>query len=160
MISNAPQLELELEAGLLEREAIDSVLDGLAPLFASTNGERSGLFVASTNAGTATTLRFWSDSQAVGVALANPELFPWCLANAPCAALARRFHITGPNFTWLGGDEAMQAAWSTAHLSLQQSEIEIAYVVGICFGTETSPGQVQAWCLRQEAATSKSGCSR
>ena len=150
MTPGPPQLEVELQPGLLEREAIDSVVDRLAPLFAAGNGERSGLFLASPNAGTATTLRFWADAQTSGVALANPELFPWCLANAPCAALARRFRVTGPNFTWLGGDEAQHAAWLAAELALQQRDIDVAYVIDVCFATETSPGRLRAWRVHQE----------
>lgn len=47
-----------------------------------------------------TALRFCAEALEVGPALASPAAFPRCLANAPCAAIARRFGMTGPNATW------------------------------------------------------------
>ena len=138
-------IELELPGDTLERQAIDAVMDGLSPLFEERTGKRSALFLASPDAGNATALRFWADAQLAGVALANPELFPWCLANAPCAALARRFGIIGPNSTWLGGEEALQAAWSAAEYAIRQGRVECVFVVSVCFGSSASPGWLRAW---------------
>lgn len=76
--------------------------------------DRVALCVASSNAGSGTSQRFWADARRVGVALANPAVFPWCLANAACGALARRFGATGPNFTHLGEAEAMLSAFDCA----------------------------------------------
>jgi hypothetical protein len=141
-------IEFELHCDVLERQAMESAMDRLAPLFESGSGERSALFLASPNAGSATALRFWADAQTTGVALANPELFPWCLANAPCAALARRFGIVGPNFSWLGGEEALQVAWSAAEYALKQRRVECAFVVSVCFGRCGAAGWLLAWCMR------------
>lgn len=135
---------MDLAGDDLERSAIEAAMDELAPLFEGAAGPASALFVASPNAGTATALRFWSDAQRTGVALANPELFPWCLANAPCAALARRFSITGPNISWLGDDEALEAAWSAAELALQQGHALRAFIVSVRFGPG---GRLRAWRL-------------
>lgn len=138
-------IELELPSDTLERQAIDSMIDRLSPLFEERIGKRSALFLASPDAGNATALRFWADAQSAGVAFANPELFPWCLANAPCAALARRFGIVGPNCTWLGGEEALQAAWSAAEYVIRQGQVEYVFVVSVCFGPYDSPGWLRAW---------------
>ena len=61
--------------------------------------------------------------------MANPELFPWCLANAPAAALARRFGITGPNYSLLGGDDAALAAFHAASDDLTTRRVDAAVVV-------------------------------
>jgi hypothetical protein len=152
MMRPAGDIELELDCDVLERQAMESVMDRLTPLFESGAGERRALFVASPNAGSATAQRFWAGAQAAGVAFANPELFPWCLANAPCAALARRFGITGPNSTWLGGDDALQAAWCAAEHALQRRRVDCVFVVSVCFSPASgSPGRLRAWCLRAKA---------
>ena len=145
-------IEFELHCDVLERQAMESAMDRLAPLFENGSGERSALFLASPNAGSATALRFWADAQTTGVALANPELFPWCLANAPCAELARRFGIVGPNATWLGGEEALQAAWSAAGYVLKHRQVECVFVVSICFGRCDAPGWLRAWYIRDSLA--------
>jgi hypothetical protein len=99
----------------LERELIDSITPRLTPLFDSgVPRHRTCLLVASSNAGAATSIKFWTDATLVGPALASPELFPWCLANAPCGAIARHFGVTGPNFTLLGAADAMMGAIETA----------------------------------------------
>jgi hypothetical protein len=145
-----PDIELELPADALEREAMELAMEPLAGLFEGGAGEGSALFVVSRNAGSASALRFWADAQRSGVGLANPELFPWCLANAPCGALARRFGITGPNATWLGGDEALQAAHVAASTALAAQQIERAYVVAVDFGSVTQgEGRLRAWLLVQ-----------
>lgn len=98
----------------LEREVVDSITPRLVPLFDSgVPRNRTCLLVASSNAGAATSIRFWTDATLVGAALASPELFPWCLANAPCGAIARHFGVTGPNFTLLGAADAMMGAIET-----------------------------------------------
>ncbi|WP_143071861.1 hypothetical protein [Nitrosospira briensis] len=99
----------------LERELIASITPRLVPLFDSgVPRHRTCLIVASSNAGAATSVKFWADAAQVGPALASPELFPWCLANAPCGAIARHFGVTGPNFTLLGAGDAMMGAIEAA----------------------------------------------
>jgi hypothetical protein len=92
-----PQLESE-------QASLEAMFDHMAPLFecvSSVEGERDGaLLVVTDDAGSGTSVRFWREALAVGLDVASPGAFPWCLANAPCAAIARRFGITGPNLTW------------------------------------------------------------
>lgn len=119
---------------LLEREAVEAALAALAPLFEFEGArERTALFVVSSNAGSATSMRFWAEAVRTGVGLASPELFPWCLANAPCGAIARRFGITGPNYTCLGEAEALTGALQAAADELAASRVDVALVVAFEF---------------------------
>jgi len=118
----------------LEREAVEAAFAALAPLFEFEGSrERAALVVVSSNAGSATSMRFWADALRTGVALASPELFPWCLANAPCGAIARRFGITEPNFTCLGEAEALAGALQAAADELAAARVEVAVVVAFEF---------------------------
>jgi hypothetical protein len=144
-------IDMELSSARSEREAMEAALERLAPLFAGGSGHTSALFVVSANAGSGTALRFWADAQRSGVAVANPELFPWCLANAACSAISRRFGITGPNSTLLGADDALRAAWSAALYALTQRRAERAFIVEVNFASNVgAPGRLRAWFLRGE----------
>ena len=119
---------------LLEREAVEAAFTALAPLFEfDGSGERTALFVVSSNAGSATSMRFWAEAVRTGVALASPELFPWCLANAPCGAIARRFGITGPNFSCLGEADALSGALQAAADELATARGDAAVIVAYEF---------------------------
>lgn len=135
---------LSFDAGL-EREVMDQVADAIAPLFDSeVPGERIGLIVASDNAGSATSVRFWAEAVRTGVGLASPERFPWCLANAPCGALARRFAITGPNSTLLGEADALLAALETSVDLFAQGSIDSAIIVALSFASDSQCGRAIA----------------
>jgi hypothetical protein len=141
---------LDFDAGL-EREAMEQIGDGIAPLFEiAVPRERIGLLFVSDNAGSATSLKFWADALRTGVGLASPELFPWCLANAPCGALARRFAITGPNSTLLGEADALHAALDTSADLFAQGSIDSAMIVATCFAADGQPGRAIALRLRPE----------
>ena len=88
---------LPLSPELPEQAALEAALDGI------TLGvtPETALLVLTEDAGSATAAKFYADALATGPALASPAAFPWCLANAPCATIARRFGLTGPNVTWL-----------------------------------------------------------
>lgn len=134
-------MTLRLPTAASEQAALDAVLDGLAPAFGEAlppGGERPhALLVLAEDAGSTTAVRFWADALATGLPLASPGAFPWCLANAPAGALARRFAITGPNFTWLlpqawgAQDLEGPAAWLVSHLapSSAQNATPQAWVV-------------------------------
>ena len=132
----------------LEREATEQIIGGIAALFdIETPRERIGLIVVSDNAGTATSVQFWSDAVATGVAVASPELFPWCLANAPCGALARRFQITKPNLTLLGESDALLAALDTAADQIAQRQVDSVVIVALSFVYGHKAGKVLALCM-------------
>jgi hypothetical protein len=123
----------------LEREAVDTVLPQIEALLgphvqAGDARARVGLFVASSNAGAATSLAFWSQAQRTGPAFANPELFPWCLANAPCGALARHLGIT-----FLGGADALFDALEAAHDLLDAGRIAFGLIVALDFADAARP---------------------
>lgn len=129
----------------LEREAMTQVIEGLTPIFdVATARDGIGLIVASNNAGSATSQHFWAEAVRVGVAVASPELFPWCLANAPCGALSRHFGITGPNATLLGEGDALLGALDTAAQWLAPQRIEHAVVVALSFASAATHGQALA----------------
>ena len=95
--------------------------------------DRSGLYVVSANAGFQSSLLFWTEAQRSGIAFANPELFPWTLANAPGGWLARHFGITGPNATYTGHVEALLAAFEQAGEDLAEARIDTAWIVAVDF---------------------------
>ena len=148
-------LSFDLPRAASEQEALESVLDCLAPLFErvpAVDGERdAALLVVSDDAGTATTVRFWRDALAVGLGVASPGAFPWCLANAPCATIARRFGITGPNLTWLTSFDDPHGAFEAPSAWLEDwlrsraeiGEVSEAWVVAIHFGGPVA--KVTAW---------------
>jgi hypothetical protein len=120
-------------AELVER--VDGLFAGLR------DPERAGLYVVSPNAGFRSALVFWSQAVQTGVAFANPELFPWTLANAPCAFLARRFGVRGPNLTFTGDASALSMAFAQADEHLHQGIVDTAWIAAIDFadaaGAET-----------------------
>jgi hypothetical protein len=124
-----------------EQESLEAVLDDLAPLFEMVpivDGERDGaLLVVSDDAGSATAVKFWRDALSTGLAVASPAAFPWCLANAPCAMLAQRFGVTGPNLTWLVSFDDPRAAFDAPAAWLADR---------LCFGPDDEK-PLDAWLL-------------
>jgi hypothetical protein len=150
-----------------EREALDAVLETLAPAFDDEPPVSGALLVISEDAGSATAVGFWREALAQGLGLVSPGAFPWCLANAPCGTLARRFGITGPNVTWLANltgalDHQRRAfeapaGWLVEYLATtaQASDPQSgqAWVVALVFG-EHAPGGPRAmvWQWRSSNA--------
>lgn len=86
-----------------EREALEEIVNTLQAKYGKPGNPKStGLFVISNHIGTQSSIAFWKDVIKNGPAFANPELFPWILANSACGVIARHFGITGPNFTYTG----------------------------------------------------------
>jgi len=109
--------------------------------------DRSGLYVVSANAGFQSSLLFWTEAQRSGIGFANPELFPWTLANAPGGWLARHFGITGPNATYTGHVEALFAALEQAGEDLTGARIDTAWIVAVDFA-QTPAQRTQFGVLR------------
>jgi hypothetical protein len=106
----------------------------LAVIFQSPiDPDRSGLYVVSANAGFQSSLLFWTEARRSGPAFANPELFPWTLANAAGGWLACHFGITGPNATYTGQIEGLLAAFEQAREDLTGWRIHTAWVVAVDF---------------------------
>ena len=62
-------------------------------------GNQTAVYFVSSNAGTFSSITFWQNALEHSPRFANPGIFPWCLANATSGYIARRFSITGPNYT-------------------------------------------------------------
>jgi len=62
-------------------------------------GKQSAVYFISSNAGTYSSIAFWENALEHSPRFANPGIFPWTLANATSGYIARRFSITGPNYT-------------------------------------------------------------
>jgi hypothetical protein len=150
-------LSLPLPSAASEQAALEAVVDEFAPIFAgvpTVDGERDGaLLVVSDDAGAATAVNFWRDALAAGLGFASPAAFPWCLANAPCATIARRFSVTGPNCTWLtpfvdsrGAFDA-PAAWLADQLCANSYEgtPREAWLVALHFGAQSPRVMVWHW---------------
>jgi hypothetical protein len=143
-------LSCPLPRAASEQESLEAVLDDFAPIFetvSTVDGEREGaLLVVSDDAGSATTVKFWRDALSTGLAVASPAAFPWCLANAPCASIARRFGVTGPNLTWLVSFTDPRtafdgpAAWLADRMGLKAGDVERfeAWLVALHFGAPTA----------------------
>lgn len=150
-------LSLALPSAASDQSALESVLDDLAPVFEAVpanDGEREGaLLLVTDDAGSDTAVQFWRDALAVGPALASPGAFPWCLANAPCAMLARRFAVTGPNITWLATRSDPHsafdapAAWMADHLlsARAMGQPAHAWLVALHFGAPHPHVMVWHW---------------
>jgi hypothetical protein len=150
-------LSLPLPSAASEQAALEAALDDLAPIFAcvpTVDGERDGaLLVVSDDAGAATAVNFWRDALAAGLGFASPAAFPWCLANAPCATIARRFSVTGPNFTWLTPFSDSRAAfdppaaWLADQLCANPYEgtPREAWLVALHFGAQRPRVMVWHW---------------
>jgi len=62
-------------------------------------GNHTAVYFVSPNAGIFSSIAFWQNALEHSPRFANPGIFPWTLANATSAYIARRFSITGPNYT-------------------------------------------------------------
>jgi 3-oxoacyl-(acyl-carrier-protein) synthase len=116
-----------------ESETMSLLAERIRPLFEPAPPPDAGLYVASTNAGFQSAVRFWSEARRTGLAVASPELFPWTLANAPCGWLARHFRVTGPTFTFSGGSDAAASALTQAEDDLRCGRVRCAWVITLDF---------------------------
>ncbi|WP_149276819.1 hypothetical protein [Pareuzebyella sediminis] len=81
--------------------------EGIAELFAEYvrkeqlqfHGVRSALYLLTNAAGSDSSIKFWGNALEHSPRFANPNIFPWTLANATAGYLARQFSIEGPNYT-------------------------------------------------------------
>lgn len=86
----------------LEKEALPGIVETIEMEFGKpSNPDAIGLYIVSNHIGTNSSIAFWKDVIQHGPAFANPELFPWTLANSACGYIARHFGITGPNYTYI-----------------------------------------------------------
>jgi hypothetical protein len=117
-----------------EKETLPRLGERIKGLFDPPSpADKSGLYLISANAGFHSAVEFWSAARRSGLGVANPELFPWTLANAPGGWLARTFGIAGPNFTYTGGTNALLAALTQAREHLLGGDVVTGWVVALDF---------------------------
>jgi hypothetical protein len=155
-----PAVWCSLPHGMSEQESLEAVLDEFVAAFETVpivDGEREGaLLVVSDDAGSATAVKFWRDALSTGLAVASPAAFPWCLANAPCASIAQRFGVTGPNLTWLASFADPRtafdapAAWLADRLCLEPGVGKRfdAWLLALHFGAPNARAMLWHWGRR------------
>ena len=120
------------------------------PLMDRNVGEEArGIYLATGDAGVDVSVGFWAMALAETPRFANPAGFPWTLANAPASLLARELRIRGPNYTLVGGADAMLAALEHAEDDLALGNVAEALVVGCDLGVRPSRVQAAAAVLLQ-----------
>lgn len=123
-VSNA-QVDPALPPGIAENWLVEQV----ALLVRDCSPEQTGLYLATTDAGVQASIRFWADGLRDGLGFANPRDFPLTLANSPAACISIRYHLYGPSYTLVGGDEATFAALEQAQDDLRLCLVESAIVI-------------------------------
>ncbi|MFT3702671.1 MAG: hypothetical protein QM802_09890 [Agriterribacter sp.] len=116
-----------------EKEAMPGIVEKIEKEFGKpANPAAIALYVISNHIGTNASLAFWKDVINNGPAFANPELFPWTLANSACAYIARHFGITGPNYTYTFPPEnqaCMNEVLQQAGEDLRKLELENCWII-------------------------------
>lgn len=116
---------------LPEKEAIPGIIEIIEKEFGNpSNPSAIGIYIISNHIGTNSSLAFWKDAVKNGPAFANPELFPWTLANSVCGFIARHFGITGPNYTYTCDPENEAC---TSEVVKQAEEDMIRYQLEDCW---------------------------
>lgn len=95
--------------------------------------KKTGLYLASSDAGTFPSVSFWASAIEHGPGFMSPENFPRTLANAACGQFAGIFNIKGPNYTLVGKAEAMLAALDHAVEDMLNGQLSQSLVIGIDF---------------------------
>lgn len=109
---------------------------------ASMGWSPDALYVASSTAGAAAAVRFWTGAIERGLRLASPRLFPWTLANSPTGQIGLQLGIRGPTFTFLGDGSSLVAALSQAIDDLEDGSVQTGLVVGL-----DRDGESEAVCV-------------
>lgn len=96
--------------------ASDEAATWAAETLAEAGLDGPALYVATPDAGSREALAFWAVAQETGLAFSPPAAFPWTLANSPTGRISHRLAITGPCWTFVGGDEAWDEALLAAEV--------------------------------------------
>ena len=86
-------------SGRSELDLAEQFIDIITEEDVKFYGNQTAVYFVSSNAGTFSSIAFWQNALEHSPRFANPGIFPWCLANATAGYIARRFSITGPNYT-------------------------------------------------------------
>ena len=88
-----------------------------------------GLYLATSQGGVAMAVSFWKDALDQTPRFASPADFPRTLANAPASEIARELVLRGPNHSFVGEDEAIEAALEEGANDLEKGVIKEALIV-------------------------------
>lgn len=98
----------------------------------SADPDHLGVYVVSPNAGTHASVFFWQQALRQGPGLLSPLNFPWTLANAPAAYIARKLGAHGPNVTLVG--ESSSAAFLHAYADIRSGRCHKGLILLVRFG--------------------------
>jgi hypothetical protein len=116
------------------QEAVVSFAEQLPSLFnEEVSSVKKGIYLATSDAGALSSVLFWENALEHRPKFANPINFPWTLANAPAGYFSRFYHIQGPNYTLVGGADALIATFDHAFQDLSADRVEQALVVALDF---------------------------
>lgn len=79
------------------------------------HGAKSAVYLLTNTAGSNSSVQLWANALEHSPRFANPNMFPWTLANATAGYLARMFSIEGPNYTIVSKDLDVNEMLETYH---------------------------------------------
>jgi hypothetical protein len=125
--TNFPVKEYPYEDRLIE------VSDNIRNWFDESNflGEKTGLYLATSNAGIRESIDFWKHALEHSPRFANPSNFNWTLSNGPASLLSRKLGIKGPCHTLIGKSKAMKGCLFHAYEDLGSGIMDLAMVAGL-----------------------------
>jgi len=98
--------------------------------------ENTGLYLATSDAGIATSVNFWQDAITHGPGLVGPRLFPFTLANSPASCLTQILNIKGPCITLVGEKKLIPILEEMARDDYLNDRIKQALVIYLCLNSK------------------------
>ena len=93
--------------------------------------DKTGLYLATTNAGVFESISFWKNALINSPGFANPANFNWTLSNGPASFLTRELKIKGPCYTLIGNVDAVEGCLYHAMEDLNSKIVTTAIVCGL-----------------------------
>jgi hypothetical protein len=93
--------------------------------------EKTGLYLATSNAGVFESISFWENALIHSPGFANPANFNWTLSNGPASLLSRTLQIRGPCYTLIGNSQAIEGCLYHAVEDFKAGTITTALVSGL-----------------------------
>lgn len=103
-------------------------------------GNQSAVYFVSSNAGVYSSIAFWKNALEHSPRFANPGIFPWTLANATSGYIAKRFSITGPNYTIIEKEYSAEQFIYNYLIDKEKYMLKNAFI--ITWKTQTDKDQV------------------
>ena len=89
----------------------------------------SALYLLTNTAGIDSSVKLWANALVHSPRFANPNIFPWTLANATAGYIARQFSIEGPNYTLVSNDLDVNELLEIYHRDKQEISLKSALLV-------------------------------